>query len=169
MPACETESVAIRVCSPGDAERLGPDFAARWDGQVAGRWDLLTAWNGERLVGSGVLCWEGPFNSMVAEALPDQVEFGFLQVEADCRGRGIGTALLQLALQRGSERGVLSIGLGVGTDNPRAAALYRRLGFVDTGLRFTDTYLAVDVDGGTHCTVEPGSYLIRQLAGEADA
>jgi ribosomal protein S18 acetylase RimI-like enzyme len=162
------EPVAVRVCAATDAESLGPEFAARWEGQRAGRWELLTAWFGSRLVGSGLLRWEGPFNPHVAAVRPGQVEIGFLQVEPEWRGRGVGSALLALAEQRCRARGVRSLGLGVGIDNSRAAALYRRLGFADTGVRFTDAYVSIDRDGCTHDVVEPGLYMTRMLTADGE-
>lgn len=157
------EPVTVRVCSAADASQLGPDFADRWAGQLAGRWSILTAWSQGDLVGVGMLRWEGPFNPTVAAALPGQVEVGFLQVEPGWRDQGIGTALLELACRLCHARAVPSLGLGVGIDNARALALYRRLGFTDTGLRFTDTYQAVDPQGRTYEATEAGTYLTRDL------
>jgi ribosomal protein S18 acetylase RimI-like enzyme len=129
----------------------------------------LTAWDEARLVGSALLRWEGPFNAEVAAALPQQVELGFLQIEPSYRGRGIGTALLRLAEQRCRERGITRLGLAVATDNDRALRLYQRLGYADTGLRFTDSYTGIDPDGSARQMVEPGLYLTRNLtAADAD-
>lgn len=155
--------VTVRVCSPTDATHLGAEHAARWEGQRAGRWELLTAWSGTQLIGSGLLLWEGPHNPVVAAARPGQVELGFLQVEPAWRGRGVGTALLALAEDRCRERGVTCLGLAVGLANTRAAALYLRCGYADTGLRFTDDYVAVDESGRRYDAVEPGRYLTRTL------
>lgn len=155
--------LAVRLCSAPDAERLRPAYADRWEGQGLGRWDFLVAWDKDRLVGSAVLRWEGPFNEEVATAFPSQVELGFLQVEPDCRGQGIGSALLRCAEQRCLERGVARLGMGVAEDNPRALALYERLGYTDTGLRFTDVYTGVGRDGTEQHLVEPGRYLTRDL------
>jgi ribosomal protein S18 acetylase RimI-like enzyme len=146
---------------------LGQAFAARWDGQSEGRWEVLTAWDETRLVGSAVLRWEGPFNAEVAAALPQQVELGFLQIEPDYRGQGIGTALLRLAEQRCRERGVTRLGLGVALDNSRAVRLYQRLGYEDSRLRFTDTYTGTDPDGASRLMVEPGLYMTHNLTAGA--
>lgn len=162
-------TVDVRACSALDAAQLGAAFAARWEGQVLGRWDLLTAWEEARLVGSALLRWEGPFNPEVATALPTQVEFGFLQVVPDCRGQGIGSALLRLAEQLCLERRVARLGLGVATDNVRAIALYQRLGYADNGLRFTDVYTGTGPDGHVRRMVEPGLYMTRDLAATAKA
>lgn len=52
-----------------------------------------------------------------------------LCVAPDQRGRGIGTALLDAAGELARERGLRAVGLSVVDTNPRAEALYRRLGF----------------------------------------
>ena len=161
--ASSEASIIVRVCSPDDAQRLGCEYASSWEGQTAGRWDFLTAWSGPRLVGSACLRWEGPFNEEVAAASPRQVELGFLHVQPEFRGRGVGTALVGLAEQRCRERGVTSLGLGVGDGNPRAAALYQRLGYAATGFRFTDRYTWTNSDGELQDAVEPGFYLTRHL------
>jgi ribosomal protein S18 acetylase RimI-like enzyme len=64
-------------------------------------------------------------------------------VVADRRGRGIGTALLQAVLGRARAMGLKRIELSVREDNPRAAALYERHGFVREGVERR----AVAVDG----------------------
>jgi ribosomal protein S18 acetylase RimI-like enzyme len=53
------------------------------------------------------------------------VDIGLLP---SCRGRGLGTAVL-LALQDLAEQRGAGVVLNVGVNNPRAAALYRRMGF----------------------------------------
>ena len=51
------------------------------------------------------------------------------------RGKGIGAKLVTEAVQRMRDAGETTITLNVNTDNPHAAALYRRLGFAGTGRR----------------------------------
>jgi ribosomal protein S18 acetylase RimI-like enzyme len=151
----------IRLMTAQDAEHVGADA---WEGQNAGRWSVLTAWLEGRLVGSGMLRWEGPFIPDIASCLPGQVEVGFLQVTADQRGRGIGTALIELAEAVARDRGVPSLGLAVGDDNARARGLYERLGYRDTGLRYTLQYEAVAESGRVLTVVESGHYVVTELA-----
>jgi RimJ/RimL family protein N-acetyltransferase len=87
----------------------------------------LVALDADRLVG-----WldivRGPF-----EGLTHYGRLG-MGLATDVRGRGLGTALLQRALDEGFgtfER----IELEVFASNARAVALYRRLGFVEEGRR----------------------------------
>lgn len=57
-----------------------------------------------------------------------------LYVREDTRGRGVGTALLARSEALVRERGYSRVGLSVNpTLNPRAQALYERLGYRDVG------------------------------------
>jgi RimJ/RimL family protein N-acetyltransferase len=60
-------------------------------------------------------------------------EFG-LSVAEGYRGRGIGTALIGALVAWAPEHGVSRIEVVAWSNNPGAARLYRRLGFVDEGL-----------------------------------
>jgi RimJ/RimL family protein N-acetyltransferase len=50
------------------------------------------------------------------------------------RGRGIGEVLLRRTLDAGRTFGQKKAKLGVCADNTRAAALYRKVGFVEEGV-----------------------------------
>lgn len=56
-----------------------------------------------------------------------------IAVEAEHRGRGIGSALLAEALGWARERGVAKLVLSVYPDNERAIGLYRKFGFTEEG------------------------------------
>ena len=62
-------------------------------------------------------CWSGNF-------VKDLV------VDADCRGRGLGTALLTRALAAFTTRGAAIVDLKTDLDNYTAHSLYKRLGFI---------------------------------------
>jgi ribosomal protein S18 acetylase RimI-like enzyme len=49
------------------------------------------------------------------------------------QGMGVGTSLIRALEQRIVDRGLRSARLAVEHDNPRAAALYRRLGYRELG------------------------------------
>ena len=53
---------------------------------------------------------------------------------------GIGTAIVHAAETLARRRGYQQIGLGVDDHNHRAAALYLRLGYRETGCHYTDRY-----------------------------
>ncbi|MEZ5703342.1 MAG: GNAT family N-acetyltransferase [Burkholderiaceae bacterium] len=56
-------------------------------------------------------------------------------VVGEARGRGIGRRLMELAVDGAWARGMSRIELTVRADNPRAQALYERLGFVVEGVQ----------------------------------
>jgi len=56
-----------------------------------------------------------------------------LVTHKDYRGQGIGQELLEAAFAKARESGMSVIGLNVDHGNPRAKALYERMGFVKTG------------------------------------
>jgi ribosomal protein S18 acetylase RimI-like enzyme len=58
-------------------------------------------------------------------------EISNLVVRADCRDQGIGTALIAALTDLAREQGMTAIEIGASEANPRAEALYRRLGFVE--------------------------------------
>jgi RimJ/RimL family protein N-acetyltransferase len=64
----------------------------------------------------------------------------------DWRGQGIGRRLMERTIDETWKRGFTRIELTVRTDNERAAALYRRLGFADEGVQ-RNAFL---VDGRYH-------------------
>jgi len=59
-------------------------------------------------------------------------EFGMM-VAADCRGRGVGSALLQAAIDWASEHGAHKVALQVWPHNHAAITLYRKFGFEEEG------------------------------------
>lgn len=59
------------------------------------------------------------------------------------RGKGIGEALMRAALEQARRAGMKRVELTVRADNERAIALYRKIGFVDEGVKRK----AIFVDG----------------------
>ena len=68
-----------------------------------------------------------------------------LHVEPEHRGRGLGTALLADLLDRAASLGARTAWLHVELDNPRARALYERLGFAE---HHTSRYLTDNRERG---------------------
>jgi RimJ/RimL family protein N-acetyltransferase len=68
---------------------------------------------------------------------PSWLGFGEIgmMVAAPWRGRGVGTALVAAAIDWARARGLHKLTLSVFSHNDAAIALYRKLGFVDEGLR----------------------------------
>jgi GNAT superfamily N-acetyltransferase len=63
---------------------------------------------------------------------PSCAEISDMVVTESHRGRGIGTAIIQHLMQRALKLGAKEAEIGASINNPRAAALYRRLGFADS-------------------------------------
>ncbi len=62
----------------------------------------------------------------------DRIELAGLQLRPQVQGRGIGRAIVRDLQREASDRGV-PLDLGVEHYNPRARALYERLGFTPVG------------------------------------
>jgi RimJ/RimL family protein N-acetyltransferase len=70
----------------------------------------------------------------------------FMGLLPEWRGKGLGEALLRHALGAADSLGFSRVELGVFTTNTRAAALYRKVGFLEEGLKRR----AVLIDGVFH-------------------
>lgn len=81
---------------------------------------------------------------------PGGGELWMLSVHDRWQSTGVGTVLITALEDRVRARGLSTATLGVEHDNPRAAALYRRLGYRDTGTELDGWPLA---DGRSFATV----------------
>ena len=72
---------------------------------------------------------------VMARAAGGEAEILTLAVAPAARGKGLGRALLQAAINRAQAMGAETMFLEVGDDNPRALALYAGLGFAKVGTR----------------------------------
>jgi ribosomal protein S18 acetylase RimI-like enzyme len=97
----------------GNIDKGNPHFVAEDAGRIVGWCDIcretVPTYAHEGMLGMGVL--------------------------ADYRGRGLGRNLIQAALDAASGAGFERVALSVYGSNTRAAALYRKLGFVHEGTR----------------------------------
>ena len=95
-------------------ERYGDEwFIATMDGQVVG-W-ILVKWRGK-------------------PTHPEYPDLEDVWVTQRWRDQGIGTSLIHFAEEHAARRGSARIGLAVNPlENPRAKALYERLGYAATG------------------------------------
>ena len=60
----------------------------------------------------------------------DVSEIGDLIVTPDQRSQGVGSAMIAHLIEAARERGIVRVEIGAALSNPRALALYKRLGFV---------------------------------------
>ncbi|MGW4302537.1 GNAT family N-acetyltransferase [Streptomyces sp. NPDC004376] len=160
----------IAVCRAADVPLLdralpGPGrtsfHARRFARQRAGECTYLVAWLGGRPVGSAEMRWIGCAAPEVALDCP---EIGGVAVRPEERSRGIGTALIRACEELARERGLEVVGIGVAEDNPRAAALYARLGYRPL-VRYADRYAYVGADGRDHECVDMCTFLTRRVGG----
>lgn len=87
---------------------------------------VMLAFQGERAVGVAV-CFVG-FSTFAARPLLNVHD---LAVAPDCRGAGVGFALLDAAEAEARRRGCAKLTLEVQDDNQPARRLYARFGFTD--------------------------------------
>ncbi|GAA6191754.1 GNAT family N-acetyltransferase [Phaeobacter sp. NW0010-22] len=75
--------------------------------------------------------WRGLLLSLLERKVqPDVFQMDGLFVDASARGLGVGTALLEAVFQEAHQRQLDCVQLDVIDINPRARALYERVGFV---------------------------------------
>ncbi|WP_079085164.1 GNAT family N-acetyltransferase [Streptomyces dysideae] len=165
----------ITVCGAADVALLDQHIgspgatsfhARRFARQEAGESTYLIAWLDGRPVGHTEVRWRGCDDPGVRAARPGCPEINALSVWPEAlRSRGIGSALIRAAEQLAREHGSTVVGLGVAADNPRAAALYERLGY-----RPLSDYLGrwsyEGHDGVTHECVEALTFLVKELSSE---
>ena len=87
------------------------------------------------LVMPGTFAYAHEDGFVLARTAGGEAEILTLAVAPAARGRGLGGVLLRAAIARAREMGAETMFLEVGTDNPRALALYTRLGFAKVGMR----------------------------------
>ncbi|MFB6624572.1 GNAT family N-acetyltransferase [Streptomyces sp. NPDC056374] len=174
-PAHRADPVAppeIRPCRAADLPLLDRHLPApgaptrhadRFARQEAGTGTYLLAWRDGVPVGHGQVRWDGCAAPEVRAAVGECPEFNGLDVRAGLRGQGIGTALIHAAEELARERGGAVLGLGVGHGNPRAAALYGRLGY-EPVVAYTDRWSWTDADGHVHDEADACTFLVRRLA-----
>lgn len=132
----------------------------RFERQLAGQSTILIAWVDGVPAGHAEVRWDG---NDVGDPFPHCPQVNAMEVwPPERRSQGIGTALIAEAERRALARGLDQLGLGVADANWRAADLYRRLGFRETGCRFFDHHEVRDRDR-TRWVSEPCRFLVKTL------
>jgi GNAT superfamily N-acetyltransferase len=162
----------ITICGPADVALLdryigspgATSFhARRFARQEAGESTYLVARLDGRPVGHAEVRWRGCADARVRAARPGCPEINALAVWPErLRSRGIGTSLIRAAEQHARERGHTAVGLGVAADNPRAAALYARLGYLPL-IDYVDRYSYEGHDGVIHECADPCTFLVKNV------
>ncbi|KIF78445.1 acetyltransferase [Streptomyces sp. 150FB] len=159
---CREQDVAVLdVVLP--SESVTANHAQRYARQRTGVGTYLIAWQDGRPVGTCEVRWDGCAASEVRGAVVNCPEINGLFVwPASLRSQGIGTAFIRTAEDRARERGMRRLGMGVRTDNIRAAALYRRLGYRPF-TSYVDRYTYRDDEGVLHHMADSCTFMISSL------
>ena len=96
-------------------------------------WDEGTL--SDMLASPGTFAFANADGFVMARKAADEAEILTLAVRPAARGKGLGRALLQAAINKARGLGAVTMFLEVGADNPHALALYAGLGFVKVGAR----------------------------------
>ncbi|MEV0482463.1 GNAT family N-acetyltransferase [Streptomyces sp. NPDC050508] len=162
IAVCGADDVALLdefIGSPGAVS----SHARRFARQGTGGGVYLVAWLDGRPVGHAEVIWDGCAAPEVRAALPGCPELNGLAVwPPELRSRGIGGALIRRAEKVAREHGPTVLGLGVAADNPRAAALYARLGYRRL-TDYVDRWSYEDRDGVIRECVDPCAFLVKEL------
>ncbi|MGW5635092.1 GNAT family N-acetyltransferase [Streptomyces sp. NPDC003832] len=161
ITVCTASDVALLDRYMGSPGRTS-FHARRFARQRAGQCTYLVAHLDGRPVGHTEMRWIGCSAPEVRAARPGCPEIGGLAVWPDhLRSRGIGSALVGAAEELARRRGLSAVGIGVGRDNPRAAALYERLGYRPL-TDYLDRYSYDDQDGALRECVDPCTFLVKE-------
>lgn len=115
-------------------------------------------------VGAGEIFRRGCSAPEINQHYPDCPELNGPYVwPPDLRSQGSGTAIIAAAEDIARQHGHHRIGLGVEDGNSRAAALYLRLGYQETGRRYLDRYAYIDSAGTRHDVADPARFLVKNL------
>jgi GNAT superfamily N-acetyltransferase len=163
IQACREQDLQLLEAgspSPGQTR----EHARRFERQQQGASTYLIAWADGIPAGRGEILWHGCAAPEVNQRYPRCPELNGLEVwPAERRSQGTGTAVIRAAETLARERGCHQIGLGVDDDNPRAAALYLRLGYQETDCRYLDRYYYLDDHGQRHDIADPARFLVKPL------
>lgn len=118
------------VIAAMDGDQLLGIAAFKQNGQGFSRAGFADLW---RAYGLGSLWRLGPLAMLERNAAPGVLQMDGICVAEQARGRGVGTALFQALFAKARRDGYRAITLDVIDSNPRARALYERLGFQATG------------------------------------
>ncbi|MBA0052138.1 GNAT family N-acetyltransferase [Streptomyces sp. AJS327] len=161
---CRAEDVAVL---DRHLPFAAPDssHAARYARHRAGDGTFLVAWVDGRPAGSCEVRWTGCESPEVRAAHPGCPEISGLGVwPGALRSRGIGSALIGTAEELAVQRGHRLLGLGVEKNNPRAEALYKRLGY-RLSTPYLDCWSYEDGDGVTHRVADARLFFVKPLDG----
>jgi hypothetical protein len=166
MQSCD---VVLRPCRAGDLPALeawqptgnSRTHSWRFFHQEAGTSTYYLATcrqTPDQFVGSCEVRWNG----CAAPEVPRSPEINGLQVWPErLQSRGIGTQMLALIEHEAHARDHATLGLGV--DDPRAKALYLKLGYAYSGVDYEDRYTWTDDNHQVHHVAEWAQWMTKTL------
>lgn len=132
--------------------------------QQDGRGTFLVARIDDEPVGHLLLTLTGSQYELLRRTHPGCPEISAVDVVPGLRSRGVGSLLIRRAEELARAGGYPVVGLAVETDNERAAALYRRLGYVDVGTgAFTHRWTRPDAAGREREFAQDCVLLVKSL------
>ncbi len=138
-------------------ENLRNWYQAQWRNHASGQVRALVADFNGFPIGQAAIHWHGkPTHPLV----PDLQS---LRVLKAFRGLGLGTLLLECAEKIVAQGGLDQISLAVAIKNPRARALYERLGYHVMGEAYDDEWTFLDAHGEVCTTCETVFDMVKSL------
>lgn len=165
------DNIEIRTCRESDIELLERVFPSgknnewhlqRLKNQQNGDSTYLIAFLEGQPVGHLDLLWKPVGNDKRNKYLSGHPEINALVVVPDLQSQGIGSKLIGVAEELVGEKGIQQACIGVATNNPRARALYERLGYNDWGQGICeDSFVWIDDEGKPLHITEELIYLVK--------
>ncbi|MCR3748949.1 Acetyltransferase (GNAT) family protein [Lentzea californiensis] len=124
---------------------------------------LLTAWQGDVVVGDVYLWLEEAEEPEIQAHLPGTPLLTHLEVHSDLRRKGVGTRLIRAAERLLAGRGYRDVALAVVVGNVDVERLYTRLGFQEWPHGHVKCYASSDGNG--HRAAEICTVLVKDLTG----
>ena len=158
-PLCAGELARIERDLPFHSQEQWLDWLMR---QERGGITLFTAWWDGVGIGHSMVAWT-PRGDPYIEWMGCPWIYDVL-THPEYRSRGVGSAMLRVCEDAARNHGARMIGLGVAVTNPRARALYERLGYRDPGIgpRMTSGQWT-GPDGVTRIWEDQVQYLLKSL------
>jgi GNAT superfamily N-acetyltransferase len=142
----DTSVAIIREMRGEDIEPLAEALDWPWRG-IDRRWQELVAGYREMFVADIDGRPVGSVSINEREERPGMLHLFALDVAPPLRNRGIGTQLIAYVEQEAKRRGHAGVYLEVGVENHGARRLYERLGYMQDGRPFPNSWHRYDEDG----------------------
>jgi ribosomal protein S18 acetylase RimI-like enzyme len=151
-------TIEIRQAELSDLDKIKslvrPDYERSLEDeltdQALGLVSIFVAWVDLVPKGYSFVAWNGCRDEEVRKAFPRVPEIYRLTVEAEVQSQSIGSRLIKHMESVARSKDCEQIGLGVAYENPRAHALYLRLGYTEILSEYFDKYIAIDSNGQEH-------------------